>query len=91
MAMMPKRVKYRKFHKGRIHGKATRGNTVAYGEFGLQTLEAGRITAQQIEAGRMAATHYLRREGRVFIGYFPHTFIPASRWKFVWVKVKVKS
>ncbi|NLE29063.1 MAG: 50S ribosomal protein L16 [Phycisphaerae bacterium] len=73
MAMMPKRVKYRKFHKGRIHGKATRGNTVAYGEFGLQTLEAGRITAQQIEAGRMAATHYLRREGRVFIRIFPHT------------------
>jgi large subunit ribosomal protein L16 len=73
MAMMPKRVKYRKFHKGRIHGKATRGNTVAYGEFGLQTLEAGRLTAQQIEAGRMAASHYLQREGRVFIRIFPHT------------------
>ncbi len=57
MAMMPKRVKYRKFHKGRVHGNATRGNTVSYGEFGIQTLEAGRISGHVIEAGRMAATH----------------------------------
>jgi large subunit ribosomal protein L16 len=71
MAMMPKRVKYRKFHKGRVRGKATRGNTVAYGEFGLQTMEGGRIAANVIEAGRMAASHYLHREGRVFIRIFP--------------------
>jgi large subunit ribosomal protein L16 len=75
MAMMPKRVKYRKFHKGRVRGNATRGNTVSYGEFGLQALEAGRISAHQLEAGRMAATHYLHREGRVFIRVFPHRSI----------------
>lgn len=75
MAMMPKRVKYRKFHKGRVHGKATRGNSVSYGEFGIQTLEAGRISAHVIEAGRMAATHYLHREGRVYIRIFPQKSI----------------
>jgi len=71
MAMMPARVKYRKMHRGRIHGKAQRGNTVAYGQFGLQVMEAGWITARQIEAGRMAATHFLQRQGRVFIRIFP--------------------
>jgi large subunit ribosomal protein L16 len=75
MAMMPKRVKYRKFHKGRVHGRATRGNTVSYGEFGIQTEEAGRISANVIEAGRMAATHYLHREGRVYIRIFPQKSI----------------
>jgi large subunit ribosomal protein L16 len=78
MAMMPKRVKYRKFHKGRVRGKATRGNTVAYGEYGLQTLEGGRISANVIEAGRMAASHYLHREGRVFIRIFPHKSVTAK-------------
>jgi len=72
MAMMPARVKFRKHHKGRIRGNATRGNFVAYGDFGLQVLQPGRITARQIEAGRMAATHFLHREGRVFIRIFPH-------------------
>jgi len=71
MAMMPKRVKYRKVQKGRIRGRAGRGNTVAFGEFGLQALERGRITARQIEAGRVAATHHLHREGRVYIRIFP--------------------
>ncbi|MFA5864455.1 MAG: 50S ribosomal protein L16 [Phycisphaerae bacterium] len=75
MAMMPKRVKYRKSHKGRIHGRATRGNEVSYGEYGLQTLEAGRISGKVIEAGRMAATHYLHREGKVYIRIFPHKSI----------------
>ena len=71
-ANMPKRVKYRKAQKGRIRGNATRGNTVAFGEFGLQSLEPGRVTARHIEAGRMAATHFLHREGRVYIRIFPH-------------------
>lgn len=71
MAMMPARVKFRKHHRGRIRGKATRGNTVAYGDFGLQVLEGGWITARQIEAGRMAATHFLHRQGRVVIRIFP--------------------
>lgn len=71
-ANMPKRVKYRKAQKGRIRGNATRGNTVAFGEYGLQSLEPGRVTARHIEAGRMAATHFLHREGRVYIRIFPH-------------------
>jgi large subunit ribosomal protein L16 len=69
---MPKRVKFRKAQKGRIRGNATRGNTVSFGEFGLQSLEAGRVTARHIEAGRVAASHYLAREGRVYIRIFPH-------------------
>jgi large subunit ribosomal protein L16 len=72
MAMMPKRVKYRKSQRGKMRGNATRGNTVAFGDFGLQSLEASWVTARQIEAGRVAAMHFLRREGRVFIRIFPH-------------------
>jgi large subunit ribosomal protein L16 len=68
---MPKRVKHRKQQRGKIRGMATRGNTVAFGEFGLQSMEAGWVTARQIEAGRVAATHFLHREGRVFIRVFP--------------------
>ena len=71
-ANMPKRVKYRKSQKGRIRGNAARGNTVAFGDFGLQSLEPGRVTSRHIEAGRVAATHYLQREGRVYIRIFPH-------------------
>ena len=71
MAMMPKRVKWRKSQRGTIRERATRGNTVAYGEYGLQSLKSGWITARQIEAGRVAATHYLHREGRVFLRVFP--------------------
>ncbi|MCZ2401337.1 MAG: 50S ribosomal protein L16 [Phycisphaerae bacterium] len=69
---MPKRVKWRKAQKGRIKGNATRGNTVAYGDFGLQSLEPGRVTSRHIEAGRVAATHFLQREGRIYIRIFPH-------------------
>lgn len=72
MALMPKRVKFRKSQRGRIRGNASRGNTVAFGEFGLQTTGSGWITAQQIEAGRVAATHFLHREGRVYMRIFPH-------------------
>lgn len=72
MAMMPARVKYRKHQRGRIRGVATRGNYVAFGDFGLQSLESGWVTARQIEAGRVALTHYLQREGRVLVRLFPH-------------------
>ena len=72
MALMPKRVKWRKSQRGKLRGVASTGNTVAFGEFGLQVLEPGWITARQIEAGRVAATHFLRREGRVYVGIFPH-------------------
>jgi len=71
MALMPKRVKYRKSQRGRMKGNATRGNFVAFGDFGLQTLEQYWITARQIEAGRVAATHFLHREGNVYIRIFP--------------------
>ncbi len=71
MAMMPKRVKWRKSQRGKVRGKATRGNSVSFGEYGLQALASGWITARQIEAGRVAATHFLHREGRVFMRIFP--------------------
>lgn len=71
MAMMPKRVKHRKMQRGKMRGFATRGNTVSFGEYGLQSLEASWVTARQIEAGRVSATHYLHREGRVYIRIFP--------------------
>ncbi len=72
MALMPKRVKHRKSQRGRIKGKATRGNRVVFGEFGLQTLQGGWISAQTIEAGRIAAQQYIRGEGRLYIRIFPH-------------------
>lgn len=78
MALMPKRVKYRKTMRGKNRGKATRGNTVSFGEFGIQTLEAAWITNRQIEAGRMAATHFLHREGRVYIRIFPHKSVTSK-------------
>ena len=72
MPLMPKRVKFRKSQRGKMKGNATRGNTVAFGEFGLQSQSPAWITARQIEAGRVAASHFLRREGRLFIRIFPH-------------------
>ena len=71
MPVMPKRTKYRKVQKGRMRGKATRGNYVSEGEFGLQALEAGWITANQIEAARIAMTRFTKRGGKVWIKIFP--------------------
>ena len=71
MALMPKRVKYRKRQRGSMKGNATRGNYVAFGEYGLQSLQTSWITGRQIEAGRIAATHFLHREGKVYIRIFP--------------------
>jgi len=71
VAMMPKRVKHRKEQRRRIKGRATRGTYVAFGEFGLQSLGGGWLTARQIEAGRIAATHFLAREGKIWIRVFP--------------------
>ena len=70
--LMPKRVKYRRVHRGRMKGVATKGNTVSYGEFGLVAQECGWITANQIEAARVAMTRYIRRGGNVYIKIFPH-------------------
>lgn len=72
MALMPKRIKFRKSQRGRIKGDATRGNYVAFGEYGLQSTEAGWIKANQIEAGRIAASHHMHREGKLWIRIFPH-------------------
>jgi len=69
--LQPKKVKHRKQHKGRVRGKAQRGNQVSFGEYGLQCLDAGRITARQIEAARIAMTRYVKRGGKVWIRIFP--------------------
>jgi len=71
MALMPKRVKHRKSQRGRIRGNATRGNTVVFGEFGLQSFDPGHVTANTIEACRIAATQYVRGVGKVYIRIFP--------------------
>ena len=69
--LLPKRVKYRRVHRGRLTGKATRGNKVSYGDFGLVALEPAWITSRQIEAARIAMTRYIKRGGKVWIKIFP--------------------
>ncbi len=69
--LLPKRVKYRRVHRGRLTGKAYRGNTVTYGDYGLQALEPAWITSNQIEAARRAMTRYIKRGGQVWIKIFP--------------------
>lgn len=78
MAMMPKRVLHRKQQRGRVRGNATRGNTVSFGEYGLQSTDGGWLTARQLEAGRVAATHFLHREGKVYIRVFPDKPVSAK-------------
>jgi large subunit ribosomal protein L16 len=73
--LAPKKVKYRKVHKGRVRGKATRGQKLSFGEFGLQCLESGWITARQIEASRIAMTRFIKRGGKVWIRIFPQKSI----------------
>ena len=70
--LMPKRIKFRKSQRGHMKGDATRGNRVVFGDFGLQAMEHHWISARQIEAGRIAASHFLRGEGKVWIRVFPH-------------------
>ena len=69
--LLPKRVKHRKVQRGRMTGKATRGNTITYGEFGIQATEPSWITSRQIEAARIAMTRYIKRGGKVWIKIFP--------------------
>lgn len=71
MSLMPKRTKYRKQQKGNVRGLSKRGNFVEFGDFGMQTLERGRLTAQQIEACRVAINRYCKRRGKVWIRVFP--------------------
>ena len=70
--LIPKRVKRRRVQRGRMTGKATKGNVIAYGEYGLVSLEPGQITSNQIEAARVAMTRYIKRGGKVWIDIFPH-------------------
>ncbi len=76
--LMPKRVKYRKQHRGRVKGEAHSGNYVAFGDYGLQSLERAWIDARQIEAGRIASSHVLGGDGRVFIRIFPHKSVTSK-------------
>ena len=69
--LQPKRTKFRKMHKGRNRGLASRGNKVSFGEYGLKAVERGRVTARQIEAARRAMTRHIKRGGRVWIRVFP--------------------
>ena len=78
MPLMPKRVKFRKSQRGRIKGNATRTNTVAFGEFGLQALERGWLKASSIEAARVAINHFLAREGKMWIRVFPHKSVTST-------------
>jgi large subunit ribosomal protein L16 len=78
MALMPKRVKHRKQQRGKVRGTASRGNTVSFGDYGLQSMNLGWVTAKQLEAGRVAATHFLHREGRVYIRVFPDKPVSAK-------------
>src|ERR1700678_3198340 len=75
--LQPARTKFRKAHKGRIHGVATSAATLAFGQFGLKALERDRITARQIEAARRALTRHMKRSGRVWIRVFPD--VPVSK------------
>lgn len=76
--LMPKRVKYRKQHRGRMKGVAERGSEVLYGEYGLQALEPGWVTDRQIEAARVALTHFMKRGGKVWIRIFPDKPVTAK-------------
>ena len=78
MPLMPKRVKFRKSQRGRIRGRATRGNRVSFGDYGLQAIERGWITAQQIEAARVTASRFLGLEGKYWIRIFPHKSVSAK-------------
>src|SRR5262245_31545763 len=78
MALMPKRVKHRKSQRGRIKGNASRGNRVVFGDFGLQATQGGWLRAQTIEAGRVAAQQYIRGEGRLYVRVFPHKSITSK-------------
>ncbi len=76
--LQPKRTKYRKMQKGRIHGNAHRGSTISFGSFGLKSLDPGRITNRQIESARVAMTRHMKREGKVWIRIFPDKPITAK-------------
>ena len=87
--LQPKRMKFRKMHKGRNRGLAHRGSKVSFGEFGLKATGRGRITARQIEAARRTMTRHIKRGGKIWIRVFPDSRLLKSLLKFVKVKVRV--
>ena len=87
--LIPKRVKHRKQFRGRMKGRAMRGNTVSHGEFGLVACEPSWITNRQIEAARIAMTRYIKRGGQVWIKIFPDNQSQLNQLVLVWVPVKV--
>mgnify|MGYP006290450047 CR=1 FL=1 len=76
--LVPKRVKHRKQHRGRLKGKASRGTEITFGDYGLQALEPAWITNRQIEAARIAITRYVQRDGKMWVNIFPHKPITAK-------------
>ena len=89
MPLMPKRTKFRKMQKGRMRGKATRGNKISDGEYGIQAVTGGLITGNQIEAARIAMTRYIKRGGKVWIKSFQTNQSLLNQLELVWVKEKV--
>ena len=87
--LLPSRTKYRKVHKGRVRGVASRGNSVSFGEFGIQSLSRGRMTSNQIEAARVAINRHLKRKGKVWIRVFPHKPVTKKPAETRQEKVKV--
>jgi|SRR5690606_27382429 len=76
--LIPKKVKFRKQHRGKMRGLATRGNQVSFGKYGLKSMDASWITSRQIESARRAITHHIKREGKVWIRIFPHQAATAT-------------
>ena len=88
--LMPKKVKFRKQQRGRMTGKAWRGSSISFGEYGLKAMDCGWITSRQIEAARIAMTRFIKRGGKVWIRFSPISRSPRSRLKPVWVRVKAR-
>jgi len=87
--LQPVRSKYRKAHKGRIHGTATRASKINYGSFALKAMAPERIIGKQIEAARVALTRHMKRQGRVWTRIFPNIPVSKNQLKYVWVKARV--
>lgn len=87
--LQPKRTKFRRPQKGKMKGNAHRGHQLAFGSFGIKTMEEALITARQIEAARQAVTRHMKREGQIWIRIFPDKPITKNLLRYVWVKVKV--
>ena len=88
--MQPKKTKFRKAHKGRIHGTATSGATLSFGQYGLKAMEPDRVTARQIEAARRALTRHMKRAGRVWIRVFPDVPVSRSPLKCAWARARAR-